>query len=144
MVDEVIQMPLNCRTSEFEYNASTIEGLFWEACGDDGLKLNKNKSLKCVVVACMSKRCSKCEAKKEHLPEFCSKNYEGSSKGMEATGALRNFLNLFDSLDVYVREFVMDDDASRKTILKHSYKTLLDAGFFDMVDWPKNKDGRKK
>jgi hypothetical protein len=103
-----------------------------------------NKTLKCIAVACMSKRCAKCERKKEHLPEFCSKNYEGSSKGMEATGALRNVLHLFNSLDVYVREYVMDDDASTKTILKHAYKTLVDAGLFDMGDWPRNKNGKKK
>jgi hypothetical protein len=33
-----------------------------------------NKTLKCIVVACMSKRCQKCEGKKIHLPEMCSKN----------------------------------------------------------------------
>jgi hypothetical protein len=94
-----------------------------------------NKTLKYIVVACMRKRCSKCEHKTEHLPELCSKNYEGSSKGMEVTGALRKVLHLFKSLDVYVREYVMDDDASTKTILKHACKTLLNACLFDhMVD----------
>ncbi len=38
----------------------------------------------------------------------------------------------------------MDDDASTKTILKHAYQTLLDAGLFDMVDWPRSKNGKKK
>jgi hypothetical protein len=103
-----------------------------------------NKTLKCVAVACMSKRCAKCERNKEHLPEMCSKNYEGSSKGMEPTGALRNVLHLWNTLDVYVREYVMDDDASTKTTLKHAYQTLLDAGLFDLADWPKYKNGKKK
>jgi hypothetical protein len=103
-----------------------------------------NKTLKCIAVACMSKRCQKCEGDKDHLPEMCSKNYEGSSKGMEALGALRNVMGLFGTNNVYVREYVMDDDASTKTILKHSYKTLIDAGLFDMSDWPRYKDGKKK
>jgi hypothetical protein len=63
---------------------------------------------------------------------------------MEVTGALRNVLHLFKSLDGYVREYVMDDDASPKTILKHAHKTLLDASLFDMVDWPRNKNGKKR
>jgi hypothetical protein len=39
----------------------------------------------------------------------------------------------------------MGDDASTKTTLKYTYKTLLNAaGLFNMVDWPRNKYGRKK
>jgi hypothetical protein len=38
----------------------------------------------------------------------------------------------------------MGDDASTKTTLKHAYKTLLDAGLFDMADWPRYKDRKKK
>jgi hypothetical protein len=54
-------------------------------------------------------------------------------------------LHLFNSLGVNVREYVMNDDASTKTILKHAYKSLMDgAGLFDMVDWPRNKKGNKK
>jgi hypothetical protein len=59
---------------------------------------------------------------------------------MEATGALRNIMGLFNTLDVYVHKYVMDDDASTKTTLKQAYKTLLDAGLFDMADWPRYKD----
>jgi hypothetical protein len=98
-----------------------------------------------MAAACTSKGCSKCEGKTDHLPEMCSKNYEGSSKGMEAMGALRNVLNIFDSLDVNVREYDMDNVALTKTTLKHAHKTFLDASLFNMVvDWPRNKDGRKK
>jgi hypothetical protein len=60
---------------------------------------------------------------------MCSKNYEGSLKGMEAAGALTNGMGLFNTLDIYVRESCMDNDASTKTTLKHAYKTLLDASF---------------
>jgi hypothetical protein len=40
-----------------------------------------NKTLKCVAVACMSKRCAKCERNKEHLPEMCSKITRGARRG---------------------------------------------------------------
>ncbi len=65
-------------------------------------------------------------------------------KGMEAMGALRHVMGLFNTLDVYVCKYVMDDDTLTKTTLKHAYKTLLDAGLFNMADWPRYKEGKRR
>jgi hypothetical protein len=103
-----------------------------------------NESLKTVAVECISRRCSKCERKKVHPFYVCSKNYEGSSKGMEAEGALRNVRLLYEQKEVFIETFVMDDDSSTKSILRHSWKVLVDSGILDKLDWPKTASGAKK
>jgi hypothetical protein len=67
----------------------------------------------------MSKRCVKCENEakmpdkgKNHNPTVCSrKNYEGSSKGMEAHGALLTCLKLHQNHNMVYKFVVMDDDS---------------------------------
>ena len=76
-------------------------------------------SNKCLCVEVMSKRCAACECKREHdRDKECSRNYTGSSKGMEPVGAIRNAKKLFDTSDCYIRYYVMDDDGSTKRVLK--------------------------
>jgi hypothetical protein len=48
-------------------------------------------------MTCLNKRCSSCEKGKEHEPEDCSKNYVGSSKGMEADGVERRVKELWNT-----------------------------------------------
>ena len=76
---------------------------------------------KIVAYCAMSRRCSKCErgSPRDDHNQFCSKNYEGSSGGMEATGALRNTLQVMNSsAGCFVSKFVMDDDSTTKAILQ--------------------------
>jgi hypothetical protein len=103
-----------------------------------------NESLKTVAVECISRRCSKCEREKAHPENICPKNYVGSSKGMEPEGALRNVKLLYEEKDVVIQTFVMDDDSSTKSILRHSWKLLVESGLLDMLDWPRTKSGYKK
>jgi hypothetical protein len=103
-----------------------------------------NESLKAVAVECLSRRCAKCERKKIHPVFVCSKNYEGSSKGMEAEGALRNVRLLYHQKEVFIETFVMDDDSSTKSILRHSWKLMVDSDILDSLDWPRTASGAKK
>jgi hypothetical protein len=103
-----------------------------------------NESLKTVAVECLSRRCSKCEHNKIHPLFVCPKNYEGSSKGMEAEGALRNVRLLYNEKNVFIETFVMDDDSSTKSILRHSWKLMVDSGILDSLDWPRTASGAKK
>ena len=103
-----------------------------------------NASLRAVAVECLSRRCSKCEYKITHPSNVCSKNYAGSSKGMEAEGALRNVQLLYEEKDIIIEQFVMDDDSSTKSILRHSWQMMVDIGILDQLDWPRTKSGAKK
>jgi hypothetical protein len=67
----------------------------------------------------MSKRCCKCELGHEHASNLCPKNYEGSLKGMEAVGALRNVRKFWEKQDVFVGTYVMDDDITTCAVLCH-------------------------
>ena len=55
-----------------------------------------------------------------HPLQLCMKTYAGSSKGMEAYGAVKNVLHLFKSYDSYCYTIIMDDDLSKKSVLRHS------------------------
>jgi hypothetical protein len=48
----------------------------------------------------MSSVCIKCTKGIQHEVDVCSKNYEGSAKGMEAVGAARTVKRLFSNEDV--------------------------------------------
>jgi hypothetical protein len=102
-----------------------------------------NAMMKCVAVEVMSKRCSKCEKGIIHQPCFCPKNYGGSSKGMEATGAIQNVIRL-NNQSVFLRTYVTYDDSSTKAILRHLWQELIDAGKMTKDDWPRTAGGRKK
>jgi hypothetical protein len=90
----------------------------------------------------MSNACSKCTRNIPHDIELCPKNVDCSSKAMEATGSSRICQKLFRDYNAYIYEFVGDDDASTKKVLRHSWEDQVIAGTLDEV--PRYKDGRKK
>ena len=49
-----------------------------------------NRTKKIISCEAMSKRCSRCEKGVPHDPLLCSKNYNGSSKDMEAHASLNH------------------------------------------------------
>ena len=73
-----------------------------------------------------SKACQKCDAAKKRGEESeehkCPKNFEGSSKSMEASTILNMvedaFYNRFFIIDV----IVSNDDSTMRAVLKHPYK----------------------
>jgi hypothetical protein len=99
-----------------------------------------------IGIEAMSTVCIKCTKGTDHNKEVCPKNYEGSSKGMEATGAVRIVRRLFENLkhNCYVAHLVTDDDSSVRKILTHSYKELLAALRITAAEWPKYPNGKKK
>ena len=83
-------------------------------------------SKKIIETKITSKKCSVCstaeakgqEVKKEHC---CPRNFEGSSKAMEAYGALSLVKKIYNKTkgEVFVEAMVLDDDASVRSILTH-------------------------
>ena len=71
-----------------------------------------------IALLVMSRACIKCDKSNEHDNEFCSRNFKGSSKAMEAYGAAHNVKYLFENYNCYVQTVVMDDDSSSKSVLK--------------------------
>jgi hypothetical protein len=112
---------------------------------DLGTHLNDgSESLKAVTVEYLSRQCAKCKQNKVHPFYVCSKNYEGSSKGMEAEGALQNVrLLLYNQKEVFIETFTMDDHSSTKSILRHSWKLMVDSGILGKLDWPRTASGAK-
>ena len=105
---------------------------------------------KVVAMEVYSKKCLKCSnfAKQglttEEFPDHkCAKNYEGSSKGMEATAALAMVKRLFEHelVQAYVKEMVLDDDASTRALLSHCLSEL--AQFVVGYEWPRDSLGQK-
>jgi quercetin dioxygenase-like cupin family protein len=77
----------------------------------------------------MSVKCSPA-AKKEinPLPHLCPKNYKESSKGMESTGLKSCVLCLHNKHKLMVETFVIDDDATTKAHIHHSFQELITSG----------------
>jgi hypothetical protein len=94
----------------------------------------------------MSSVCIKCSKGIDHEPDVCPRNYEGSAKGMEATGAAIIVKRLFENEDnkCYVARLVTDDDSSVRKILTHSYREQLAASVISDADWPRYANGKKK
>ena len=80
-----------------------------------------NRTKLVIAVEAMSQVCSKCRKGTPHEDSLCPKNYDGSSKGMEAEGAARIARRLFESHKVFIKEYVSDDDSSCRKILTHSF-----------------------
>jgi hypothetical protein len=101
-----------------------------------------------VALHYMSKRCVKCELASKagvvnvHDPNVCSRNYLGSSKGMEADGALVGCLHLHKNHNVVYEIIVMDDDSSTENILKWNFKEAFDKELIASI--PKTPSGGKK
>eukprot|EP00957_Ditylum_brightwellii_P011525 872006-Ditylum_brightwellii.AAC.1 len=73
----------------------------------------------------MCKICNLAENNKLPAPvHVCVKNYEGSSKRMEATMTLELTIQVKRQCGFIVGFIVADDDSSMRATLKHSYKHL--------------------
>ena len=102
------------RTSGSTYNSLSGHGFLVGA-----------HSRKIVNAQVTSKECSTCssaETRGVETPEHdCPRNYKGSSKGMEAHGALSLVKKLDKSSNskLYVEAFVTDDDTSIRSLLSH-------------------------
>ena len=121
-----------------------------------------NRSGLVVALHYMSKRCGTCERKTKksdksidevedeeqdneqdhHNANMCPRNYLGSSKGMECTGALKSCLHLHAHHNVVYETIVMDDDSSTENILKWNMKKAFDAKIIDEI--PTTACGGKK
>eukprot|EP00957_Ditylum_brightwellii_P005353 408471-Ditylum_brightwellii.AAC.1 len=73
----------------------------------------------------MCKICNLAETNKLPAPvHVCVKNYEGSSKGMDATMALELTIQAKRQCGFIVDFIVADDDSSMRATLKRSYEHL--------------------
>jgi hypothetical protein len=116
---------------------------------DSGLHLVVgNRSKKVIALHHMSKRCIKCEmelkkgVKKQLDNGVCTRNYLGSSKGMEAHGLLQNTLRLHGSHNCVLDIIIMDDDSSSANILQWDYEEAIKEG--QLLTAPRTASGRKK
>jgi hypothetical protein len=72
----------------------------------------------------------------------CVANHEGSSKSMESQAAVELMMEL-SGKGCPLRRTVGDDDSSFKANIRHSYRAKIDAGIWDKIDWPRDKNKRK-
>jgi hypothetical protein len=71
-----------------------------------------NQTKLVIAVEAMSQVCGRCRKGVAHEDLVCSKNYDGSSRGMEAEGAARIALGLFETYMVFIKEYLRDNDLS--------------------------------
>ena len=114
---------------------------------DSGISIMFGQLTKLVVAFYyMSKVCAKCKLATEHGKPLCSRNHEGSSKGMEADGGLQNVMSIYDNYPAYVGTVVTDDDSSCRSILSHPYKVQREIAKEEGREfiWPTYPGGGKK
>ena len=63
---------------------------------------------------------------------------------MESFGLMECVMKLHREHNVKVEKFILDDDATTKAYLKHSYRDLIDAGQMEEKDWPRTSSNRRK
>ena len=93
----------------------------------------------------MSSVCNKCTKGIEHEADICPKHYNGSSKGMEASGAAKIACRLFLNLkeNCYTANLITDNDSLVRKLLRHSYQELIDALQMTVDKWPRSgQDGK--
>jgi hypothetical protein len=107
-----------------------------------------NRSGLVVALHYMSRRCAKCEIGETsdkaapHDPALCSRNYTGSSKGMEAHGALHSCLHLHKNRNVVWDIMVMDDDSSTQNLLRWNFAEAISKN--KMTTAPLTKGGEQE
>ena len=97
-----------------------------------------------IVYGQRCRQCDTAEALGAKAAEHrCPKNYEGSSKGMEPTGAAFLVQSLYEHSKCYVSTVVTDDDSSIRAVLRHSYNALVKSGRWESKKgcWPRNTKG---
>ena len=102
---------------------------------------------KVIAIHPMSRVCIKCKRNKSgncNNTLFCSRNYQGTAKGMEAHGALQNVMDIWNTTNkkAYIAEWVADEDSSSAAVLQWDYKEAVKKkkGF----KWPLTKKGNKR
>ena len=100
------------------------------------------KFSKIIDAVILSKKCKICSSHKEEdpPPHECPKNYDGSSKGMEAEGSLR-LCKKAQERRYSIGIIVSDDDSTMWAVLKHSHKEKEEKD--ETYIWPKNDKGKK-
>jgi len=90
------------------------------------------------------------EATKDELPgevdntniktHCCPRNYNASSKSMEAFGAVSMITSLYETTDSFAHILIEDDNATMQSNVHHPYKKILAANphLRKAVIWPKN------
>jgi hypothetical protein len=95
-------------------------------------------------MTCLNKRCVLCESGKEHEALDRSKNFMGSSKGMDAEGVERRVKELWadTTYDAYVSRFVCNDDSTMQAKYRWPHRGAIDARL--IAKWPThiNKNGK--
>ena len=76
---------------------------------------------KIIDAVVLSKKCNICSTSNPPTQHKCPKNYDGSSKGMEAEGSLRLCKRAWERRYT-IGIIVSDDDSTMRAILKHSHK----------------------
>ena len=103
----------------------------WQNCGS-GHSYNSNsehhlimgnQTGKVLLLHAMLQACAKCRKGIDHDKLLCPKNWDSSSKAMEANGAAINVYSIFSRYNAYCHTIVMDDDSSSKNVLQ---RRLLD------------------
>ena len=104
-----------------------------------------NRTQKVVGLQYLSRCCAKCMNRGKEIGNnlrlpcslLCSRNYSGSSKGMESYAALETTKAIWDGSgkNICIREIVIDDDTTTKKLLTKSISELLLAGILD--EWPR-------
>jgi hypothetical protein len=75
-----------------------------------------------------------------HAKELCTKDYDGSSKGMEAFGAAFNIINsLYQNFNA--KKSVSNNNTSTKQVLRWSYRQAQE--LYQAV-WPRSEANNKK
>jgi hypothetical protein len=103
-----------------------------------------NRTKLVIAVEAMSQVCSKCRLGQPHKDSFCPENYHGSSKGMEAEGAVRIARRLSEKYEVFIEEYVSDENSPCRKILTHSFWDLIFEGRLTEALWPRTNSGCKK
>ena len=88
-------------------------------------------------------RCAQClKALKQGLPapkHRCSKNYKGSSKGMEAKAVVQLVTKYYILMkNSFIRRIVSDDDSTMRAAMQHSKQAKIDTNEWDEKkrNWP--------
>ena len=99
-------------------------GRYDSSCGHAFIIGERSKGIIGMVLYSKAfRKCDAVEKRREEAEEHeCPKNFEGSSKSMEASAILKMvedaFYNRFFIIDV----IVSDDDSTMRAVLKHPYK----------------------
>ena len=118
------------RSSGRTYNSISGHGMM--------IGCQSNKIIDAII---LSKKCNICSTTGPNPPPHtCPKNYDSSSKGMEAEGSLR-LCRRARERRYNIGIIVSDDDSTMRAVLKHSHKDKQEKDA--TYQWPRNLRGVK-